>query len=439
MKPILKFFVVLISSAFGGRYAGKLIGMFDFCRQVVCNNKRTFAGKIHERMDLSNMLPNPIGLHSYHSIEPTTKIKVRILYPAGCSWNNIHTLYDAFVADDRYQTYVIVENYPRFINIMNKVGCKYITLDNYDIKQDRPDIFIASYYSSSNPEINFPGVHEFVGSMFAAIPNVVMNEKDNNIHWDYISNAYKYMEPDFYLCERPVFNSLKDYISEGKLVEVGNPQYDEIFREVGRNHPIPQAWEKLNGKKIFLWATDHGINESYPANGFTVDLYLGEMLRYFAEHEDLGLIFRPHPEFIREMLLKGHFWNEADVAKFKDYCNSTSNVVWDDTHDYCCAFDLCDAFIVDLNCSITCAALTTGKPICRLQRTDIFEWEISHELHDCYYYARGFDELQQFINIVIENNDCKIKSREDGVKKSILHFDGQNGERMKFVITELAK
>lgn len=437
IKLIIRKIVLTLSSMFHGKYSGKMLGLLDYCRSVICGNSNTFAGQLHERIKLENVIPGQSLNSERCIIEYTDKVKVRIMYPAGCSWNNIHTLYESFSEDERFQTYVVVENYPRFIDIMKKVGCNYVTLDSYNIKDDCPDIFIATYYSSSNTEINFPGVHQYVKLMIAAIPNVVMNEKDNDTHWSFISRAYRFMNPDYYLCERPVFRSLKDYVDNEKLIEVGNPQYDEIYREVGNNHPAPTSWGKIKGKTTFLWATDHGINESGPTNGFTIDLYLASMLAYFKTHEDRALIFRPHPEFVREMQYTGHFWSLADVQKVKDYCSCTPNVIWDDTHDYCYAFDSCDAFLVDLNCSITCAALTTGKPICRLQRTDLDEWQISPELTDCYYYAKGMAQIISYMDMISEGIDSKSEQRKLGIEKSILHFDGMNGKRMKKLVQDL--
>lgn len=436
MRKVLQFILDFIVTRFGGKYAGKWIGFFDYCRRTVCRNLKTFAGQIHRRMELDNIIPAQKDDEEAIGIEATTKTKVRIIYPAGCSWNNIHTLYESFAGDQQFQTYVVVENYPRFIDIMKKVGCKYIPLDKYDIREDRPDILVATYYSYSDPTINFPGVHDYVKLIIAAIPNVVMNEKNNDVHWHFIHHAYEHLDPDYYLCERPVYNSLKEYVDAGKLLELGNPQYDEIFREVGKAHPKPDSWKKLEGKTVFLWATDHGINESYPTNGFTVDLYLGKMLKYFSEHQEIGLIFRPHPEFVREMLSKGHFWSPAELQQVKDYCAKTGNVVWDDTYDYCCAFDTCHAFIVDLNCSIACAALTTGKPICRLHRDDIDEWVISPELSQCYYYARNFDECLRYIDMIKEGKDEIKETRLSTIPQAILHFDGQNGQRMKDCIVD---
>lgn len=427
-----------ISSIRGGRYAGKMIGFLDFCRGIICHNEKVFAGQIHKRMEMKNIIPQVEAskVQTLYRIEPTDKTKVRIIYPTGCSWNNIHTLYESFIQDDRFQTYILVENTPKFINILKQVGARFITYNEYSLKEDRPDILIATFYSAYDKEIIFPNCHDYVKRIYAAVPNPVMNEENNDIHWQFIHRAYHLLDPDIYITDPLVYNSLTSYVPETKLRKFSSPQFDEIFNEVGKQHPTPKSWDKLKGKKVFLWATDHGINESYPKNGFTVDLYLAPMLDYFSKHPDMGLIFRPHPQFIREMMSGGHFWNPDELQQLKTYIQDSTNVVWDDTHDYCCAYDTCDALIVDANCSITCSFLTTGKPICRLLRSDITEWLISPELYACYYYAHNFEECIQYFTMINNGMDNKAELRIECMKKAILHFDGHNGKRIKEFVVE---
>lgn len=436
MKKLLRKLINTLASFCSGKYAGKMIGLFDFCRQVICDNKNTYAGQIHERMKLRNIIPiEDKGTFHTALIEPTDKIKVRIVYPTGCAWNHIHSMYESFAHDERFQTYVLVRDSIEFTSVLDRFGCKHVTYRNYKLENDRPDILIATFYSSYEKELVYDGCRQFIGKVYAEIPNVVMNEKNDDIHWQFVSRAYQYLPPDYWLVDPLVYNSLVKYIEPSKLVKMGSPQFDEIFEEVGKDHPWPDSWDKLKGKKVFLWATDHGINESYPTNGFTIDLYIGKMLNYFSKHTDRALIFRPHPEFVREMMRKGHFWNLDDIIKLKAYMEATPNVVWDDTHDYCRAYDACDALIVDANCSITCSFLVTGKPVCRLLRDDIMEWLISPELSDCYYYAKGYDECTAYIDMICNNKDPKLEARKEGTKKAILHFDGRNGDRIKdFII-----
>ena len=439
MHSIIQKIVLILSSFSHAKFAGKMLGLFDFCRETVCKNPKTFAYQIHRRMDINSIIPlqtEEIMNVQNSGYKITNKIKVRIVYPSGCSWNNIHTLYEEFSKDDRFQTYVLVENNSRFTKVLESAECQYILIDQYDLKGDNPDIFIATFYSSADKTLSFDGCRNYMKRVYSAFPNAVMNEENTDIHWEYVHRAYQYVDPDFYLVDPLVYNGLKGYVDDSKLVKMGNPQFDEIFREVGRNHPIPQTWEKLNGKKIFLWATDHGINESYAKNGFTIDLYLGPMLKYFSQHPDQGLIFRPHPQFMREMRRDGHFWSQEDIQRLEEYIAATNNVVWDNTPDFCCAHDTCSALMVDANCSITCTFLTTGKPICRLLRDDINEWLISPELHDCYYYAKGFQQCEEFMNMIVRGDDYKEEQRREARDKSIVHFDGNNGKRMKEFIVD---
>ena len=439
MKKILRKLINTFATFQNGKYAGKLIGMFDFCRDTICNNPQTFAGQVHERMRIVNIIPTSAEIIKKSAkIEPTDRVKLRIVYPAGCAWNHIHSMYEAFACDDRFQTYVLVRDSVEFTSILDRYECRYVTYNNYDFKEDCPDVLVATFYSSFDRDLIYDGCRQYIGKVFAEIPNVVMNEKNDDIHWKFVSNAYKYISPDYWLLDPLVYNSLKKYVESSKLVKMGSPQFDEIFEEVGKDHPWPESWNKLKGKKILLWATDHGINESYPTNGFTIDLYLSKMLHYFSNHSEIGLIFRPHPEFVREMGRNGHFWTMDDINKLKTYMASTSNIVWDDTHDYCRAYDACDALIVDANCSITCSFLVTGKPVCRLLRNDINEWLISPELHDCYYYAHGFEECISYFRMIYRGEDPLVEKRREVSKMAVLHFDGKNGNRIKdFVLSKL--
>ena len=437
MKKFISFVVLHLSSLFRGIYAGKIIGFLDFCREVICGNQTVFAGKVHRRMDINNIIPSSKELlEEYPIIEPTNKIKVRIVFPEGDSWNNIHSLYDEFSNDDRFQTYVLILNENRFVRIMKSVGCRYVITDHYSLKDDKPDILIACFYGSYDKNMIFPECRKYIKRFYSFIPSVIMNEMNNDIHWKIIKKGNIYTNPDRYIVDPLVYNALKGYVENDKLIKMGGCQFDELYNELGKNHVPPQTWDKLQNKIVYLWATDHGLNESYPKNGFTVDLYLGKMLKYFSEHLDKALIFRPHPQFIREMMRDGHFWSMDDLCKLKSYINSTPNVVWDDSFDFCCAYNVCDALIVDANCSIICSFLTTGKPICRLMREDMKEWLVCPELYDCYYYAHNFDECIDYINLVHSGNDPKKLLREDGRHKAILHFDGSNGVRMKNFIAD---
>ena len=74
MKNLLRKLIKALSSFRDGKYAGKMIGLFDFCRQVICDNDNTYAGQVHERMKLKNIIPaEDKGVCHATLIEPTVK------------------------------------------------------------------------------------------------------------------------------------------------------------------------------------------------------------------------------------------------------------------------------------------------------------------------------------------------------------------------------
>lgn len=416
--------------------------MFRFAKNVesaVKDTSGTFANHLYKSLDMQKLIPceNILpGKNCIKQINNTDKIKVRIVYPSGDSWNNIHTMYDAFVDDERFQTVVLVENYHKYIDIMNKTECTYMILDDYDIKIDCPDILIATYYSVSDESIAFNGCRQYVKLMIAAIPNVVMNEENTDIHFRYIMNAYQKMEPDYYLVDKLPFIGLQGYIPRQKLIQMGSPQFDEIFFQMNKTSECPSGWNKLKGKRTIMWATDHGIQGFRPTNGLTIDCYLKSLIDYFRKHEEMGLIIRPHPFLIRELTNADGFWSMTDYKQLVDYCEKSPNVVWDDTFDYCNAFNMSDGYMIDANCSMICAALALDKPICRLQRPDIDEWYIHQDLSECYYYAKNMEEITDFIEMVKKGKDSKREIRYSHSKDAYVAFDGLNGKRMKDFIVE---
>ena len=364
------------------------------------------------------------------------KIKIRIVYPSGTSWNCIGSVYDEFIEDDRYHVCVLTENFPKYIDAMKKKKIKYIPLDEYDLKIDRPDVLLMTSYSSTPQELNFKGSRQYVNRVISLFPNIVINEDSLDLHWKYVNTAYQYLTPDIFLFDSLPYKFSKGYIDEKKAVKMGNPQFDELYQKM--NMETKDSWEKLNGKKVFLWATDHGVQEYYPIEAFSVDRYINFFFNYFTKHNDIGLIVRFHPYLLRELMNDGVFWSYSDYEKVKDFCKHSNNIVWDDSPDFCSAYKRSDAMFVDVNCGLTVSYLCTGKPICRLVRNDMQTKLIHPELKDAYYYANDIKQCIDFINMVEE--DCFDPKREVRAKvftESVLHYDGCNGVRIKEYIDGL--
>ena len=410
-----------------------------YTTNLIRNTPGSFPYEVHQRMNIDNILPNVVESELINELDmselkKTDKIKIRILYPSGTAWNCIGTVYDELCADERYQVVVITENYPAYIRVMKEKKCSFIRLENYNIKQDMPDLLLLTTYSSTREELNFKGMKQYAKHIISLFPNIVINEPDLDLHWNYVHRAYEFCEPDYYFFDSLVYNNCEGYIDEKKAVHMGNPQFDELYSRLKMANVNDPMWDKLNGKKVFLWATDHGLNEYYPIDAISLDLYIKDIISYFANNPDIGLIIRPHPYLLREMRESGVFWTESEIQKIIAFCNSTENIVWDETPDYCSAFKRCDAMMIDVNCGFTVSFLATGKPICRLLRRDVRVKLIHPELKKCYYYAKDFSGCERFINRVLSGNDPLFSKRKNAFNSSIKNFDGLNGQRIKHFI-----
>lgn len=88
------------------------------------------------------------------------------------------------------------------------------------------------------------------------------------------------------------------------MVEMGNAKFDGIYQAMQRKHYLGK-WRKLKGKITVLLTTTHGINNESEPVACTFDLYVKTIFDYAAHNQEIGIIFRPHPALVREMLMFG--------------------------------------------------------------------------------------------------------------------------------------
>jgi len=226
-------------------------------------------------------------------------------------------------------------------------------------------------------------------------------------------------------------------------VEMGNPKFDTIYRKLSAPAALPEAWEKICGKKVFLWAHDH----LYRSHNFTFDQYISAILDYFTTHSDVALIWRPHNAFIRELRGRsvgdpgvdkiGPIWTPSDFDTLRRWFDESPNLVWDEMPDYSYAYAAADAIITDVRCGITVSALPTGKPLCVFYRMGVPEVpEQFPELIDNLYQVRNRTQAIEFFEMIRRGEDPMKAQREKAFHECVYAFDGKNGQRMKDFIVE---
>lgn len=381
---------------------------------------------------LRDFLPVKQGIVASH--KSGKKIKVRIVHGYHTAWNAISSMCQAFQNDLLFDVLLITGDWAseKVTEQAEKSGFQSIGWNTYQGKEDQPDVLILClpFKRAIDGLLDcrkyaklIVVVHWFVvryGSKEAFI-------KD-------LKSGFGIYRPDYYFFDSLLYNEIKnlEYYAD-RAVEMGNPKFDGIYRAMQRKE-YAGDWKKLQGKKVVVWTTTHGIYNSVVTKAVTFDLYANAIFQYAAQNTDMGIIFRPSDELVNEMLRHG-FWSQRDLEQLKEYCAYAPNIVFDDTDTYDAAFSIADGIITDAYCGIICSALPTLKPICVTYRSrgDV-SWH--PELTDNYYSAYETQDVIDFFSMVKSGQDSMLDLRKRASDKYIKYFDGENGLRIKEFIKD---
>ncbi len=354
-----------------------------------------------------------------------TKGKNKIRFAAS-SLNNVigfETVTKAFLDDDKYDVKVVITGNPVGVGLeLERKQLPYMYWYDYDIREDRPDIFFITYGNDGN----FVDMNKYAKYVVAIHISIV---KWSNVPIEqYIRQVKRQFQvaiPDVYIWDKLIYGELENKgLIEDNYYLIGNPKFDVIYNSK-KNTSLNESWKKIKGKKVFLWCTDH----VYYCDNITFDIYAKKIIDFIYNNKDLALIFRPHPQFIDE-LIENNIWSRDDLHDMKEFMLQSDNLIWDDTATYELAYSCCDAILVDSECGIVCSSLPLGVPTAALLRPEkegIAQEDIVSKL----YNVRNINQLVEFFNMVISGEDPLREERKKMVEKTINHYDGKNGERIK--------
>lgn len=418
----------------------ELINMKDKVIVIVCsgqgrNNivnmlKRFGINKIllFEKCTSYTQLKDKINFKKYNTykkeIENNEKQKIKIrfyLLSFRQGWNTIKSICEQFLADERYEIMVVVRN---------KDDIKYkhrnilqVEKENYDISKDKPNVIFYMNGNISGPnEINEMSKYT---KLIINIPYVYyLIDKES---YTYLDDRVKYLS-----MESSCFNL-------NNSVHLGHPALDGIYKKFKSKPDIPIEWQKkIENKKVFLWNAVHGYMETL-FKGTTFHDLFNFLMNYFANRDDIALIFRPHPLLFKE-LISNSISSTEEIEQFRNYCLYSKNIVLDETLEYFTAFQVSDALISDLS-GLLFSYLFTNKPVLYLNRKDV---ELNENMNKLYYLAdvdsdninKTFDNIDKFIKNICNNVDDLRGEREK--EKSVFdkYFDGNTGIRIKKYIDD---
>ncbi len=360
------------------------------------------------------------------------KKKIRFSHYSESTWNTIRSVVESFLEEDSCDVLVVLaRNDENMRRQVIESGARYILFGDYDIKLDSPDVLLISH---TRDDLFKKEDRLYVN--YVVVLSIALIHYFDSIE-EFISvvkGSYGDLNPNYHIYDKLMYTELKKKGVYGdKLVCMGNPKYDGIFESMNSEYSNP-LWMKMSGKKVILYAPDHGVQYGYIAEDFSFEIYARQIFEYFVINKEVGLIFRPHKTFIEEMLIH-KYWTRESIDKFRNIINSTENIIWDDNDTYDGAYSICDAIITDCHCGIVCSALPTNKPIGVLYKNhDIAP--ISEKLTLCQYEIYTNEDLYAFLDNVRNGFDPKLKLRKEINKECVCNFDGMNGRRIRDYILE---
>lgn len=366
-------------------------------------------------------------------------IKVRLVTAeTAYAWNTVKSLLSSFITDSRFHVASIFVNnifFDQTKNLTKETGIDCLRWMEYNIAEDRPDIIILALANILAPE--YRHIYWLCGNfskLFFALPYTLTGHYDESFSSRIASIAIRLQRfgLDYCFWDSLIYKKLKsDGYDISHCVEMGNPKFDAIYSKLNKLNSFPKNWEKVRGKIVFLWATDH----EWMSNNCTFDQYAEIVFRYFYNFSDAALIFRPHPYYINELKEVG-VWTQQEIDQLKLYFSQSPNMIWDEDPDYSLAYDTANAIITDVECGITVSALSTKKPLCVFFRMGVPKHIEFPELIDNLYQVQSEQECIAFFEMIQRGEDPMKEQREQAFHNCICHFDGKNGQRMKDFIAE---
>ena len=375
----------------------------------------------------------------YKNKNEVRKIKVAFFFGGGVQlWNSIKTLVAEFQCDQKYSIKVVLLGNVKSskYDIIKKDVNNLVYSEEYDVEEEKADIAFLNPYA----EMPIEWLKKISDNtrLFCQIPFVlVKNKKDIRDHCKMILHNLD-IGVHFSIHDKLIYDEMRfSGILDERIINIGNPKFDNIYNIVNnKNLLYPSKWQKLKDKKIILWTTDH----VWSLGNITFDLYFEKIFQWFQNEEAMGLIFRPHPLYIQE-LVEEKIWDKEQIECLKDFFHKSKNMVFDDSADYSLAYKMADGIICDINCGITVSALPLGKPLAVMRRYDDFKEEPLHPMiTDKLYHINSISEAYQFFEMVNNGMDPKKQQREEAAKIAINNFDGKNAKRIKkFIMNEYNK
>ena len=372
--------------------------------------------------------------------EKTDKILIYFLPYKAAMWDCFESIWECAKDDDRCEVKIMPIPYiekasGRVICELNQFDSDIPLIDYRRVKLEEvhPDIiYIHNPYDKANK------VTSVVENYFS---NELKKYTEKLVYIPYyLSSMYKNEQrviekaclPGSINSDIVILQSQKQkdiYIKYGidyeKYFVAGSPKTDAVIKYIKSNSKdaVKKEWGIVK-KKVVMFNT----SITYFLNKKKWGDVLFEILRII-EEKDIILLWRPHP--LLEATMKA--MNQEGYKEYKDalaYAESKNKIYVDYSPNPLKAILISDGLISDYS-SLIVQYYLTGKPIYSLDGTRryIQDGILIFNYYDVYLKSEGIT-VEEYINMILDNNDYKKNVRLERMKEYPMLVDGMAGKRI---------
>jgi len=367
-----------------------------------------------------------------------SKDKIRVLFVLHCldKWKT-ESLYNLMLQHERFEPILglamPLQDYPseavkKFEKLKDYVAAKGYDYQELcqkdDLSRISPDIifYVEPYNGVVNRGLEYRNARN---SLFCFSTYGIHTTR---FDWAYSTIFYKFLWQDYYESDLAAKHVIKGCRSRKNSITItGTPFADQLLKPAEGNpwKSVCSSSSQQGLPKRIIYAPHYSIVDPHDENALYIGTFLenGEFILSLAEKYagKTQWAFKPHPCLFRDL---SKVWGEKRAQEYFDRWTKLENTQFEEGQ-YLDLFKHSDAMIHDCS-SFVCEYLFMQKPVLYLDNGHSFPQNyLGKSGLEQHYHASSHEQIEQFVQNVIDGNDPMKDSRTAFVKQNLLPPNGK--------------
>lgn len=298
------------------------------------------------------------------------KFKIVFFVNEYATWPSLKSVYEAARNSPSMEAQIVylpfshidkTESDDKALSDYRRAGYCPISHEQYDISRECPDIAVyVKPYDSVPPSFYIDETHKVIPHCLYIPYGMEVGNTAECLGYQCHTPMQYYAWRITAYCRDYMRKMQEHTFTQGQnYLPCGHPRVDLRLLDY-RNDPTYTAiQQKAGDRKIVLWNTHFTLEDGDNWGSFFH--FKNAVLDYFTAHDDIFLLWRPHPLFYGALAKIEHH-NLAEIHAWFDALHERNNFYIDRGGDYLPAFAVSDAMISDL-ASFVPEYLAWGKPL----------------------------------------------------------------------------